>query len=292
MNPVSDEIQYINLVKRVLETGETRLDRTGTGTLALFGQSMRFSLRNNCLPLLTTKKMPIRSIIAELLWFISGNTDAKVLNRQKVHIWDANGSREFLDSRGLHHRREGDLGPIYGFQWRHWGAEYINADTDYHDQGIDQIQRIIHTLRTNPMDRRMVLSAWNVGDIDQMALPPCHLLCQFFASTDRRLSCMLLQRSGDVGLGVPFNIASYSILTHMLAHITGMVAEELVYHLGDTHIYLNHREALRVQIDRKPFPFPSVSFNQTITNIDEFTIEDVHIKHYQCHDAISMKMSL
>ncbi|KAG6451679.1 hypothetical protein O3G_MSEX007291 [Manduca sexta] len=216
-----DEYQYLNIVKQIIDTGDKRIDRTQVGTLSIFGAMQRYSLQNNTLPLLTTKRVFTRGVIEELLWMISGSTDAKTLSAKGVHIWDANGSRSFLDNLGFTNREEGDLGPVYGFQWRHSGAKYIDAKTDYTGQGIDQLQNIIDTIKKNPADRRMIMCAWNPSDLGLMALPPCHCLAQFYVASGK-LSCQLYQRSADMGLGVPFNIASYSLLTHMIAHITGL----------------------------------------------------------------------
>lgn len=286
-----DEQQYLNLVKHVIDAGDQRVDRTRVGTLSVFGAMQRYSLRDNTLPLLTTKSVFTRAVIEELLWMISGSTDAKVLSEKGVHIWDANGSRDFLDNLGFTHRREGDLGPIYGFQWRHSGAKYVDAMTDYTGQGIDQLQNIIDTLKRDPTDRRMVMCAWNPSDLSQMALPPCHCLVQFHVAGGR-LSCSLYQRSADLGLGVPFNIASYSILTHMISHITGLEAGEFVYTTGDTHVYLNHIEPLKTQLTRDPRPFPTLKFARKIRAIDDFKLEDFLIDGYNPHPKIDMKMAV
>ena len=250
-------MQYLNLLRYVMDKGVLRTDRTNTGTRSVFGTQMRFSLANGVIPLLTTKKVFWRGVVEELLWFIHGCTDGRVLKEKKVHIWDGNGSREFLDKVGLTDYEEDDLGPIYGFQWRHFGAEYINRDADYSGQGVDQLQEVIHLLRTDPYNRRIMLSAWNPCALRKMALPPCHVLSQFYVQNGR-LSCQMYQRSADMGLGVPFNIASYSLLTILLAHIVGLEPGEFVHVIGDTHVYINHEEALREQIEREPRPFPTV----------------------------------
>lgn len=214
------EKAYLELVHNIIQNGKTRDDRTGVGTRAIFGTQLRFSLKDQ-FPLLTTKRVFWRAVVEELLWFIKGSTNAKELSSKNVHIWDANASREFLDSVGLRDNEEGDLGPVYGFQWRHFGAEYKGTHADYKNEGIDQLANVIETIRNKPHDRRIIMCAWNPIDIPKMALPPCHCLVQFFVSGDE-LSCLLYQRSADMGLGVPFNIASYSLLTYMIAHVTGL----------------------------------------------------------------------
>ncbi|KAL3104793.1 hypothetical protein niasHT_023992 [Heterodera trifolii] len=273
----SDEMNYLRQVGEILSRGTVRTDRTGTGTISMFGMQTRYSLRGGTIPLLTTKKVFWKGIVEELLWFIRGETNAKTLSSRGVKIWDANGSRAFLDSAGFTDREEGDLGPVYGFQWRHFGAEYRGTDADYTGKGTDQLAELIQDIRTDPNSRRHILCAWNVTDIPQMALPPCHTLCQFYVS-DGELSCQLYQRSGDMGLGVPFNIASYSLLTQMIAHVTGLKGGEFVHTLGDAHIYLNHVESLKEQMDRTPKPFPRIVFKRPdgnpITSIDDFTSEN------------------
>ena len=250
-------MQYLNLLRYVMDKGVLRTDRTNTGTRSVFGTQMRFSLANGVIPLLTTKKVFWRGVVEELLWFIHGCTDGRVLKEKKIHIWDGNGSREFLDKVGLTDYEEDDLGPIYGFQWRHFGAEYSHRDADYSGQGVDQLQEVIHLLRTDPYNRRIMLSAWNPCALRKMALPPCHVLSQFYVQNGR-LSCQMYQRSADMGLGVPFNIASYSLLTILLAHIVGLQPGEFVHVIGDTHVYINHEDALREQIEREPRAFPTV----------------------------------
>ncbi|XP_073966623.1 thymidylate synthase [Choristoneura fumiferana] len=286
-----DEYQYIRLIKQIIDTGDKRVDRTGVGTQSIFGAMQRYSLKNNTLPLLTTKRVFFRGVLEELLWMISGSTDAKALAAKKVHIWDANGSRSFLDNLGFVDREEGDLGPVYGFQWRHSGAQYVDAKTSYTGQGIDQLQNIIDTIKKNPADRRMLMCAWNPSDLGKMALPPCHCLAQFHVA-DGRLSCLLYQRSADMGLGVPFNIASYAFLTHMIAHITGLEAGEFVHTTGDTHVYLNHIEPLKVQLERQPRPFPTLEFARKVGSIDDFKYEDFIIKDYNPHPKIDMEMAV
>lgn len=288
----SDEYEYFDLINNILKNGKFKPDRTGTGTKSLFGAQMRFSLRDMTMPLLTTKRVFWRGVVEELLWFIRGCTDSNVLRDKGVHIWDANGSREFLEKSGLGHREEGDLGPVYGFQWRHYGAEYIDKNTDYSGKGIDQLKDIVERIKTNPFDRRLILSAWNPKDIPIMALPPCHCLAQFYVSADKELSCQLYQRSADVGLGVPFNIASYALLTHMIAHVTDLKAGDFIHTLGDAHIYVDHIESLEKQLKRTPHDFPKISFKRKIKDIDDFTIEDFILIDYNPQKSIPMKMSV
>ncbi|KAJ2514740.1 Thymidylate synthase [Coemansia sp. RSA 2049] len=293
----AEEKQYLDLIREILERGERRGDRTGTGTIALFAPpQLRFNLADDVFPLLTTKRVFWRGVVEELLWFVRGQTDANILSDKDIHIWDGNGSREFLDSRGLSHRREGDLGPVYGFQWRHFGAEYVDADTDYTGKGVDQLARVIRTIRENPTDRRIILSAWNPADMAVMALPPCHMFAQFFVSspgTDKAtLSCQMYQRSCDVGLGVPFNIASYALLTRMIARVTGLKPGHFVHCMGDTHIYSNHVDALKVQLEREPRPFPKLVIRRTPENIEDFTIDDFEIEGYNPYGKIKMDMAV
>ena len=271
------------------------------------------------LPLLTTKRVFLRAVIAELLWFVAGSTTSIPLSEQGVKIWDGNGSREFLDSVGLSHREVGDLGPVYGFQWRHFGAEYTDAKANYNGQGVDQLAEVLHKLKTNPFDRRIVLSAWNPADLKKMALPPCHMFAQFYvsypgaarganATLDKieangvaneqakprgRLSCQLYQRSCDMGLGVPFNIASYALLTHMLARAADLDPGEFVHVMGDCHVYLDHIDALKIQLEREPRLFPEVKIKkENNCSIDGWAVEDFEVLGYKPHATIAMKMSV
>jgi thymidylate synthase len=253
---------------------------------------MRFSLLDNKFPLITTKKTYFRAIVEELLWFISGSTNAKVLSNKKIGIWDANSSREFLDKYGFTEREEGDVGPCYSFQWRHFGADYRNMNDSY--GGFDQIKHIINLLKADPMSRRIILTAWNPVQISEMSLPPCHILAQFYVhyKDDKGyLSCQMYQRSADIGLGVPFNIASYSLLTILLAKCTGLVPYEFIHVMGDTHIYSNHIEAMKMQIERKPYKFPKL-FVKEKNNYDifEFKYEDLILDNYNYHEPIKMDM--
>jgi len=291
VNP--EENQYLDMIRDIIDNGIQRGDRTGTGTLSKFGSQMRFSLREGTLPLLTTKRTFWRGVAEELLWFVKGSTNANELAAKNIHIWDGNGSREFLDSRGLEQREVGDLGPVYGFQWRHFGATYRDMHTDYTGQGVDQLAECIDKIKNNPEDRRIIMSAWNPADLKAMALPPCHMFCQFYVDTKKKeLSCQMYQRSADMGLGVPFNIASYALLTHMVAHVTGLKPGDFIHTLGDAHVYLNHVEGLRVQLDRSPRAFPKLKINPDKTDIDNFVFEDFEVIGYKPHKTISMPMAV
>ncbi|KAB8349733.1 hypothetical protein FH972_023748 [Carpinus fangiana] len=343
-DPAHEEHQYLNLIRDILDSGEHRPDRTGTGTYSLFApQALRFTLSRPSasdptqlellLPLLTTKRVFTRAVIAELLWFVEGCTSSVPLAEQNVHIWDGNGSRAFLDSVGLSHRNEGDLGPVYGFQWRHFGAEYVDAETDYAGQGVDQLAEVVRKLREAPFDRRIIMSAWNPADLKKMALPPCHMFAQFYVSFPSKcrrsaasapvtrpngantsaqpaevagkekgvLHTILYQRSNDMGLGVPFNIASYALLTHMLAHACNLVPGTLTHNMGDAHIYLDHVSALEEQLTREPRPFPTLKLPEVrraaaeqdgVKSMEGWKVEDFVIEGYKPHKAVAMKMSV
>jgi thymidylate synthase len=251
---------------------------------------MRFNLRNQ-FPLLTTKRVFWRGVAEELLWFIQGSTNANLLKEKKINIWDGNSTREFLDAAGFHERKVGDLGPVYGFQWRHYGAKYGTCDDNYEGKGIDQLKDVIKRIQHNPNDRRIMMTAWNPLDIPKMALPPCHCLVQFYVANGE-LSCQLYQRSADVGLGVPFNIASYSLLTYMIAHITNLKPGDFVHTFGDTHIYLNHIEPLKEQLKRIPREFPQLKIKRQINDIEDFKFEDFEITGYDPYPPIKMEMAV
>lgn len=284
------EYQYLDLVRHVIDHGHHKPDRTGTGTRSQFGAHMRFSLQDS-FPMLTTKRVYWKGVVEELLWLVSGCTDSKVLHDRGVTIWDANGSREYLDAYGFADREVGDLGPVYGHQWRHFNAPYQTCHTDYSNQGVDQLANIINTIKTNPHDRRMIMSAWNPCQLKEMALPPCHLLAQFYVH-DNQLDCQMYQRSADLGLGVPFNIASYSLLTCMIAQVTGLTPGEFVYCIGDAHVYQNHVQELIQQCERQPRPFPKLNIKRNVTDIDQFTAEDFELIDYKPHPAIKMAMAV
>lgn len=286
-----EEYQYLELIKDLCLTGNEVGDRTGTGVRSKFGMTMRYSLRET-FPLLTTKRVFWRGVAEELLWFVKGDTNANHLAEKKIHIWDGNGSREFLDGRGLGHREVGDLGPVYGFQWRHFGAEYKTMHDDYTGEGVDQLAEVIETLKKNPNDRRMIITAWNPAALKDMALPPCHMMAQFYVANDE-LSCLLYQRSCDMGLGVPFNIASYALLTCMIAQVTGLKRGEFVHVMGNTHVYSNHIEPLmQEQVDRLPRPFPILKLNPAKTEIDSFEMEDFELIGYNPHPKVKMEMAV
>jgi len=290
-NKNHDELQYLNLIQRIIDTGNAKGDRTGTGTMSLFGAQMRFDLRDGTFPLLTTKKVFWRGIAEELFWFIRGSTDAKELQEKNVRIWDANGSRAFLDNLGFTDREEGDLGPVYGFQWRHFGAEYVDTKADYSGKGVDQLMDVIDKIKNKPNDRRIIMCAWNPADLNRMALPPCHCLVQFYVANGE-LSCQLYQRSADMGLGVPFNIASYALLTHMIAHVTNLKPGDFVHTLGDAHVYSNHVEPLKVQLQREPKSFPKLIIKRQVEKIEDFRFEDFTVEGYEPHPKITMDMAV
>jgi len=289
-----EEHQYLNLIKDILDNGTWTLGRNGR-TKSVFGRSMRFSLAEGKIPILTTKKTAWKTCLKELLWFIRGETDNKLLQDQGVHIWDGNSSREFLDSRGLHANPEGILGPIYGRQWRNFNAPYDNQTgkvlSDI-DSGIDQLQQIIDALK-DPLQRssrRLVMTAWNPCQLNDMALPPCHCFCQFNVHDGNKLSCAMYQRSVDCILGQPFNIASYSFLTHLLAKHCGLEACEFIHFMGNVHLYENAIDAATLQIEREPFPFPTVSIKEVKENINDYQVEDFIVTEYQHHDPIKVQM--
>ncbi len=259
--------QYLDLLRDIMENGVDKMDRTGVGTRSVFGRQMRFDLSKG-FPLVTTKKVHLKSIIYELLWFLKGETNVKYLQDNGVRIWN-----EWADENG-------ELGPVYGSQWRNWNGE-----------GIDQIAEVIKTLKTKPNDRRMIVSAWNVGKIPQMHLPPCHMMFQFYVANNK-LSCMLYQRSCDMFLGVPFNIASYALLTMMIAQVCGLELGEFVHTLGDTHIYHNHFEQVKEQLSHTPYPLPQMKINPNVKDINDFKYEDFELINYQSYDTIKAKVAV
>jgi thymidylate synthase len=291
MNPNSEENQYINLIKNIIDNGTNEYSRNGN-TQFIFGNMMRFSLKDGTIPILTTKKVAVKTCFEELMWFIKGQTNNKLLQDKKVHIWDANSTREFLDKNKLHHLQENDLGPVYGHQWRYFNAPYTDCNTDYTGKGIDQLAELIENLKdpVKRISRRHIISAWNPCQLNEMALPPCHIMMQFNVSEDK-LSCAMYQRSCDVGLGVPFNIASYSFLTHIIATHCNLVAHEFVYFMGNCHIYIEHMDMLKEQITREPLPFPKIKINTIHNMIEDYCYDDIiWIEKYNSHDKIIMKM--
>jgi thymidylate synthase len=288
---IHEEYQYLSLIENILKNGCDFESRNGS-TKSVFGNMMRFSLNDGIIPILTTKKVAWKTCFKELQWFIKGHTDNKLLKEVNVHIWDDNGSKEFLEKQNLTYR-EDDLGPVYGHQWRHFNAPYTDCNADYTNQGIDQLQELIKNLKSEEgrKSRRLIISAWNPCQIKEMALPPCHVLMQFYVSENKYLSCSLYQRSGDVGLGVPFNIASYSFLTHMLAKHCGLEAKDFVYFLGNAHIYEEHIEPLKEQIQREPLPFPKITFKEVKENIEDYSLTDIEFsQEYKFHKQIKMEM--
>jgi len=281
------EKQYLNLIQNVLQTGNRKETRNGV-TISSFGTMMRYSLENNTLPMLTTKRVPFKTVLRELLWFIAGDTSNKTLQEKKVRIWNANATPEFLASRGLSYEN-GDLGPIYGHQWRFFNAKYEGSKADYTGKGVDQLQNVIEQIKNDPNSRRHIVCAWNPTQLNEMALPPCHVLFQFYVANGE-LSCMLYQRSGDIGLGVPFNIASYSILTHIVAKITGLKAKEFVHIIADAHVYEEHVDALQEQIKREPKSFPTLKINREGGNINDYKETDFVLENYETHPKIVMEM--
>ena len=262
--------QYLDLLQHILDHGVKKQDRTGTGTISTFGYQMRFNLEEG-FPLVTTKKVHLKSIIYELLWFLNGDTNVKYLQDHGVRIWN-----EWADANG-------DLGPIYGYQWRHWRTP--------DGKEVDQIANLIEGLKKNPDSRRHIVSAWNPADVDDMALPPCHTMFQFYVA-DGRLSCQLYQRSGDTFLGIPFNIASYALLTMMVAQVCGLKPGDFVHTIGDAHIYLNHIEQVKLQLSRTPYPLPTMKINPEVKDIFSFKYEDFTLENYQCHPTIKGEISV
>lgn len=298
LTPVHEhpEYQYMNLVRDVIENGVHKMDRTNVGTRSLFGKMLRYDLSQNgenVMPLLTTKRVYFKGVVEELLWFLSGSTDTQELSDRGVKIWDDNTSRETLDRMGLVDYEVGELGPGYGHQWRRWGAPYRGREGVYEvGEGVDQIAKIVHQLKTEPHSRRIVLTAWNVSEIQRMALPPCHCFCQFYVTENKGLSCMVTMRSCDLGLGYPFNVASYALLTMMLAHVADLPVYELVMSLGDAHIYSNHVDALTEQLTRRPRALPKLRITRRVQSMDEFKVEDFELSGYNPHPKITMPMAV
>ena len=289
------ELGYLNLVRNIIKHGAKEVGRNGT-TYTKVGAMLRFSLKNQKIPLLTTKKLAWRVCLKELLWFINGDTNNNLLREQNVKFWNGNGTRKFLDSRGLNYLKENDLGPVYGHQWRFWNAPYsreFGCSEDYKGKGIDQLQNVIDEINkskeTGEASRRIIMSAWNPEQLDEMALPPCHVLSQYHL-VNNKLSCTLYQRSGDVGLGVPFNIASYSFLTHLLAKHCGLETGQFVHFIGNAHIYDDHIEPLKLQLNNEPYDFPNLEIKEKRENIDDYKFEDFEVNNYKFHKVIKMDM--
>lgn len=278
--------QYLDLLRHVLENGTQKGDRTGTGTLSVFGYQMRFDL-NAGFPLLTTKKLSTRSIIHELFWFLKGETTIDYLRENKVTIWDEWATAEQTARFG---RKEGDFGPIYGHQWRNFGATMM-PDGTYAKDGVDQIQWLLNEIKRNPNSRRLIITGWNPKEQDKVALPPCHTLFQFYVANGK-LSCQLYQRSADIFLGVPFNIASYSLLTHMIAQVSGLGVGDFVHTIGDAHLYSNHLDQTREQLSREPRSLPQLKLNPAVTSLFDFKIEDIEIVNYDPHPSIKAPIAV
>ena len=281
-----NEQAYLDLLRLVLTEGTEKGDRTGTGTLSHFGAQLRFNLDDG-FPLLTTKKVHFKSIVYELFWFLSGSTHVDYLQANGVRIWNEWSTAE---QTARFNRPAGDLGPVYGHQWRNYGASQ-REDGSYNNDGVDQITQVIEQIKTNPNSRRLIVSGWNPGEADQVALPPCHTLFQFFVA-DNKLSCQLYQRSADLFLGVPFNIASYALLTHMVAQVCGLEVGEFIWTGGDCHIYQNHREQVELQLTRELYKLPTLTLNSNVNDIFAFKYEDISVDDYESHPAIKAKVAV
>ena len=286
-----EEYQYLEKIDEIMKEGNVCKDRTGVGTKSLWGTQMIYDISKN-FPLLTTKRTFLRVIIEELLWFLRGSTNNKELKEKNVHIWDGNMTREYMDKIGLTYREEDDGGPIYGFNFRHFGAEYKDCHTDYTGQGYDQVHEVLRLIREEPDSRRIIINLWNPTVLKDMVLPPCHMLYQFRVYGDK-LSCAMVQRSGDMGLGVPFNIASATLMTYIFAKLTGKKPDKLVHTIHDAHVYLNHEEALQKQVERVPYPFPIMNLRDTgQESVEDFKIEDFEILGYESYPKLKMKMAV
>ena len=282
-----DEIGYLNLLKELLVKGDLRETRNSK-TISDFSKKIDFDISTS-FPLLTTKKMFWKGICYELLWFIKGQTNSKILEDKGINIWKGNSSREFLDSVGLVQYKEGDIGPMYGFQWRHFNAPYRGCDESYEGEGIDQLQNCIDLIKNDPSSRRIYMSAWNPCQLKESVLAPCHMSYQFYVK-DEQLSCILYQRSADTFLGLPFNIASVALLVYILASITDKIPGKITVMIGDAHIYKDHIEAVKVQLEREPYPFPKLIIKNKHENINDYVYEDFEIVDYNHHPTISAKM--
>lgn len=285
------ETEYIDLLKDIVKNGESRPNRTGVDTTSVFGRTIRFPFKDG-FPLLTTKRVFWKGVIEELLWFLRGDTSSARLSEKGVRIWEGNTSKEYLEKRGLGGYSEGDCGPVYGYQWRHWNAEYGSCDDSYEGRGIDQIAQVIDSIKNDPYSRRHIISAWNVGQLDEMVLPPCHVLCQFFVSKDGELSCQMYQRSADMFLGVPFNIASYAALTYIIARETDLKPKELIMCFGDAHIYSNHMDAVEEQLQREQRKFPTLRISDAAGSYETLTMDDFIIEGYNPHGTIKAPMAV
>jgi len=289
INISSNEEQYLNLLREVLDNGETRITRNSK-TISQFGLKMTFDIEKG-FPLLTTKKMFWKGIVEELLWFINGKTNSKELTKKGVKIWDKNSSREYLDHIGLNHYRIGWCGPIYGFQWRHFNAEYNGPNADYTNKGIDQLKECINLIKNNPTSRRIFMTGWNPCQIKQMVLPPCHVSYQFYVTSENRLDCQMYQRSGDLFLGVPFNIASTALLTSIIAKMTDLIPGKIHIIIGDGHIYMNHIDQVNIQLsNRTPYMFPNLKIHNKYADIEDYNYSDFELQSYYSHPYIKGHM--
>ena len=290
-NKYNEENQYLNLLDDILSSHNNQEGRNGN-TLSIFGSTMHFSLEHNKMPIMTTKKVAWKTCLRELLWFIKGDTNNKHLKDKNVHIWDENGSRQFLDGRGLTKFMEDDLGPIYGFQWRHYNAKYNDCNSDYSNKGIDQLKEVIECLKDPEKrnSRRMIITAWNPCQLDIMALPPCHIFMQFNVTNNTKLSCAMYQRSNDEACGTCFNIASYCFLTHLLAKHCDLEPYEFLYYKGNCHIYEEHIDNIKVQVLREPFEFPTLEIINKREHIEDYVEADFVVSNYKHHDAIKYTM--
>ena len=305
---IHPETQYLRLCHKILQEGHARLDRTGVGTLSLFGEQMRFDLSDGCLPLFTTRRLAWNKIVEELLWFLGGSTDTSILKRQGNHIWDLNTSRNFLDKCGFEDRKEGDPGPIYPFQWRYAGAPYVDCTTDYLAKGetkgetkqtaivVDQVAQVLRLIKEEPTSRRILLCSWNVKDIPLMVLPPCHVLIQFYVDTERKtLSSCVYQRSADMTLGICFNVPSYALLTCLVAKMCHLQPKTVIFQLGDVHVYQTHIEKLKSQLHRQPYAWPILHISDKVCqykDMREITKSDLELVNYKSHDPISYPMAV
>ena len=287
-----EEKAYLNLLEKIIKNGQYRDDRTGVGTLAIFeGNQLHFDMTKG-FPLLTTKRVFFRGVAEELFLFLSGKTNAKILQDKNVHIWDDNSSREYLDKIGQSHRKVGDLGKFYGFQWRHWGADYSDCDQDYSDKGVDQIQMVIDLIKKSPTSRRILLSAWNPADLKEVCLPPCHIIYQFYVDTENKmLSCSMIMRSVDFLIGCPFNIASTALLTCLIAKTCDLKPHKIIITFGDTHVYLNHIAQVLEQITRSPRAFPQLNIVNKKDKLEDYRMEDLILTKYNPLGKITAKMA-
>jgi len=290
-NKYNEENQYLNLLDDILSTQNNQEGRNGN-TLSIFGSTMHFSLEHNKIPIMTTKKVAWKTCLRELLWFIKGDTNNKHLKEKNVHIWDENGSRQFLDGRGLTKFMEDDLGPIYGFQWRHYNAKYTDCTSDYSNKGIDQLKEVIECLKDPEKrnSRRMIITAWNPCQLDIMALPPCHIFMQFNVTNNNKLSCAMYQRSNDEACGTCFNIASYCFLTHLLAKHCELEPYEFLYYKGNCHIYEEHIDNIKIQLQREPYEFPTLEIINKREHIEDYVETDFLVTNYKHHEAIKYIM--